>query len=213
MTNSGVALNPSIGAYELPNGWQLATIGDLFEIQQGKALSAAARTAEQRYPFLRTSNVLWGRLDLGTIDSMGMSAAERSRLALLPGDLLVCEGGEIGRAAVWAGEIPNCYYQNHIHRLRPRYDNALPLFFSYWLQLAFTRLGVYEGAGTKTTIANLSQGRLSALEVPLPPLEDQRHIAGVLSTIQQAREANYRKSVALDRVFMSAMSNLLVGEL
>lgn len=177
----------SIGDYVIPTGWEIATIGDLFDIQQGKALSAAARTAIHRYAFLRTSNVLWGRINLSAVDSMGMSDSERSRLRLSSGDLLVCEGGDIGRAAVWEGEIADCYFQNHIHRLRPRDRRALPYFYAYWLQLAFTRLGVYEGAGTKTTIANLSRGRLAALEVPVPPLNEQRRIARILSTIQRAR--------------------------
>lgn len=188
MTLATLIAPASIGDHVLPTGWDLATIGDLFDIQQGKALSAAARTAAHRYPFLRTSNVLWGRVDLSTVDSMGMSDTERSRLLLSPGDLLVCEGGDIGRAAIWNGELADCYFQNHIHRLRPRDNFTLPEFYAYWLQYAFTRLGIYAGAGTKTTIANLSGGRLAALEVPLPPLDEQRRISRILSTVRQAEK-------------------------
>lgn len=189
MTVAQAEVLPNIGAYAVPAGWDIATIGELFSIQQGKALSAAARTASSRFPFLRTANVLWGNLDLTKVDRMGLSDVERAKLRLARGDLLVCEGGEIGRAAIWDGSIEECYFQNHIHRLRPLREDVSPSFYAYWLQLAFTRLGVYEGAGTKTTIANLSRGRLANLLVPVPPLEEQRRIARILSTIDQARLA------------------------
>ena len=179
----------SLGGHRLPTGWNVTIIGDLFQIQQGKALSAPARTANERFPFLRTSNVLWGALDLGHIDSMGMSDAERARLDLQEGDLLVCEGGEIGRCAVWRGELEQCYFQNHIHRLRPRDERVDTQFYVYWLQLAFTRLGVYSGAGTKTTIENLSGGRLAALKVPVPPMTEQIRVVRVMRSIQAAAVA------------------------
>lgn len=180
--------------------WPMARIGDIFDIQQGKALSVVARTATERFPFLRTANVLWGQLDLTTVDAMGMSEAERKLLKLEPGDLLVCEGGEIGRTAVWNGELTDCYHQNHIHRLRPRRE-ADPEFYQYWLQYAFTMTDLYEGAGTKTTIANLSQGRLSNLLIPAPPREEQRWIARILSTI---RDAKARADVVLGAVAVAA---------
>jgi type I restriction enzyme S subunit len=168
----------------------------VFDIQQGKALSAAARGASERFSFLRTSNVLWNQLDLRSVDAMGMSAQERSRLALVPGDLLVCEGGEIGRAAVWRGEMAECFYQNHIHRLRGRRELCAD-FFAFWFRYAFSMSDIYQGAGTRTTIANLSGGRLSALLVPFPPLEEQRRVSRILSTIQQAQAAGGAVSAAL----------------
>ncbi len=199
-----------IGDYVLPGGWQVATIGELFELQQGKALSAAARTAEERYPFLRTSNVLWGRVDLSSVDRMGMSETERSRLRLRDRDLLVCEGGEIGRAAVWHGEVDECYFQNHIHRLRARDECVLPEFYCFWLQVAFTRLGIYEGAGTKTTIANLSGGRLSALKVPQPPLDDQARIVRILAAINNSVDKG-SISLSARQVTRNALATRLLG--
>lgn len=168
--------------------WPMLRVGEVFDIQQGKALSAAARGAIDRHPFLRTSNVLWNRIDISSIDGMGMSEEDRFRLALRRGDLLVCEGGEIGRSAVWNAELDECSYQNHIHRLRSRRDIS-PEFFAFWFRYAFTMADLYRGAGTKTTIANLSMGGLSALLIPFPPLDEQRRIARILSTIQLARDA------------------------
>jgi type I restriction enzyme S subunit len=175
-----------IEGHALPAGWGVATLGELFTIQQGKALSPSARTGAERYPFLRTANVFWGRIDLSTVDEMSFSADERRRLALADGDLLVCEGGAIGRCAIWHTELTECYYQNHLHRLRALAETSHPPFYAYWLRGAFTSFGLYEGAGNKTTIPNLSRARLASLPVPVPPLPEQQRIARILSTIEHS---------------------------
>ncbi len=173
----------------LPEEWRVVRLGDLFDIKQGKALSSKKHAADgQRRPFLRTANVLWGQLNLRTLDSMEFSPAEEARLTLLPGDLLTCEGGDIGRTAIWQGELAQCYFQNHLHRLRVKRLYVDPQFFMYWLQAAFQILQPYKGEGNRTTIPNLSGSRLAAFPVPLPPLPEQSAIAHVLSTVQQAKE-------------------------
>lgn len=172
----------------LPKDWDLAKLGDIFSIQQGKALSQKNQTGKSPKPFLRTANVLWGYLDLSTIDQMDFTEEEVEKLHLKPNDLLVCEGGDIGRTAIWRGEIHNCLCQNHIHRLRLILLDAEPLFFMYWMQAAINILGLYEGEGNKTTIPNLSKARLSKFLVPLPPLPEQQRIASVLSAVQEARD-------------------------
>src|SRR5439155_11732142 len=79
--------------------WPTTTVGDLFDIGAGKSVTPAARHGERRYPFLRTANTLWGRLDLTKVDSMHFSDEEIATKSLQKGDLLVCEGGDIGRSA------------------------------------------------------------------------------------------------------------------
>jgi type I restriction enzyme S subunit len=141
----------------LPEGWHLATIADLFDIQQGKALSPKAKEGISPKPFLRTANVLWGHLDLTNVDEMDFSDEEVNRLELKKGDLLVCEGGDIGRTAMWEGQLSICMYQNHIHRLRKKVWDIDPTFFMFWMQSAITQQGLYAGEGNKTTIPNLSK--------------------------------------------------------
>ena len=192
----------------LPQEWQVVRLGEVFDITQGKSLSAKQNKGIRPRPFLRTSNVYWGYLDLSKLDVMDFTEEEEQKFALQPGDLLVCEGGDVGRTAMWAGQMQGIYYQNHLHRLRARDNNVNPAFVMYWLQTAFTLLNLYSGSSNKTTIPNLSQGRLAVFPIPLPPLPEQRAIAHVLRTVQRAKEATDGVIAALKELKKSLMQHL-----
>lgn len=183
------AMNPS---------WTWRPLGELFEIGAGKTMSAAARSGAHKIPFLRTSNVLWDEIDLSSVDEMSIPEHELPAKLLQPGDLLVCEGGEIGRAAIWNGEIEPMAFQNHLHRLRPVVREVEPHFYVYFLQSAFTQLGLFQGSANKTTIPNLSRSRLAALEVPLPTIDEQRAIVTILGLVRKAI-VTHDKLMALTR--------------
>lgn len=183
-------------------------MGELFAVGAGKTMSAAARAGEDKVPFLRTSNVLWDEIDLAVVDAMAIPERELAEKCLEPGDLLVCEGGEIGRAAIWEGGPGPMSFQNHLHRLRPKVDDVDPRFYVYFLQSAFTQLGIFEGAGNKTTIPNLSSGRLKALDVPHPPLYEQVATADALRHVQAARRLNARLIGTAEELKTAAMQQL-----
>jgi type I restriction enzyme S subunit len=192
----------------LPQEWRVVRLGEVFDIQQGKSLSPKSRNGSRKRPFLRTANVFWGYIDVASVDEMHFEEAEEKRLALQPYDLLVCEGGDIGRTAIWEGQLPLCLYQNHLHRLRASRSDVSPVFYMYWMQAAWKLLNLYGGEGNKTTIPNLSRSRLASFAIPLPPLAEQRAIAHVLRTVQQAREATERVIAALRDLKKSLMRHL-----
>lgn len=179
-----------IGSY--PDHWQIKRFDSIFEVQQGKQVSKKNRIGGNQHPFLRTKNIFWGRLDLSELDEMHFTDAEEKRLSLVPGDLLVCEGGDIGRTAIWQGERDCCYYQNHLHRARVKDNTSDARFVLYWLWYAFEIGNIYFGRGNVTTIPNLSQSKLCELPLPVPPLPEQKKIAGILNIVQKSIEQQER---------------------
>ncbi len=192
----------------LPEEWRVVRLGEVFDIQQGKALSRKKDKGLRPRPFLRTANVFWGRLDLSNLDQMDFSEEEEKKYALKPGDLLVCEGGDVGRTAIWEGQLKNVYYQNHLHRLRAKSQDVEPRVVMYWMQASMTLLGLYLGTSNKTTIPNLSRSRLASFAIPLPPLPEQRAIAYVLRTVQESKEATERVITVLRELKKSLMRHL-----
>jgi len=188
--------------------WPWRPLGDLFEIGAGKTMSQAAREGAGRVPFLRTSNVLWDEVDLSQLDMMALSAEELKEKSVQKGDLLVCEGGEIGRAAVWEGDLSPLAFQNHLHRLRPKNGDIYPRFYVYFLQSAFTQLGMFEGAGNKTTIPNISRNRLASLEVPHPPFEEQRAVARALALVRDGIRGHRNAVARAEELKRAAMREL-----
>lgn len=198
-----------------PSAWEVHRIDSAFDIQQGKQVSKRNRDGEHQRPFLRTKNVFWNYLDLTDLDQMHFSEAEQSRLELQANDLLVCEGGSIGRTALWNNEILGCLYQNHLHRLRVKDKKVSPKFGVFWLWYAFDVAKLYFGRGNVTTIPNLSSSRLAELPIPLPPLPEQQKIAHILSTVQRAIAAQERiiqtttelKKALLHKLFTEGLRN------
>jgi len=153
---------------EFPSTWKVDRVDSAFDIQQGKQVSKKNRDGDNQRPFLRTKNVFWNRMELSGLDEMHFTAAEETRLKLRTNDLLVCEGGSIGRTALWNGEVDGCLYQNHLHRLRAKGQKADAQFGAYWLWYAFDVAKLYFGRGNVTTIPNLSQSKLAELPMALP---------------------------------------------
>ena len=155
---------------EIPAGWFFSTLGELFKHNTGKALNAVNSKGEM-LRYITTSNLYWDRFDLSETRIMPFTEAEKEKCRAIKGDLLVCEGGDIGRAAIWPYE-ESIMIQNHIHKLRPRAQVSVR-FFYYVLNL-YKHEGLIGGKGIG--IQGLSSRELDKLIVPVPPIREQNEI-------------------------------------
>lgn len=167
--------------------WETVRLGDVADSLLGKTLPRGAGQTVDGFPYIRNVNVQWGRLDLEQLNSMPFSEKERTKYELLRGDLLVCEGGEIGRLSILNQDMPGIYFQNAIHRVRSN-SKIDPWFLALALE-GLVRSGGLEGIATRVTIAHLNQTKLRGLELPLPPLAEQRRIVDLIGALDDAIEA------------------------
>lgn len=159
--------------------WPVVRLGDHVEACLGKMLDAKKNKGTPQ-PYLGNSNVRWGKFDLTDLAEMRFEPHEEARYSLLEGDLVVCEGGEPGRCAIWTGPA-GMKVQKALHRIRTKssLDNY---YLFYWLQHV-ARTGLLEPYFTGTTIKHLTGRALVALEVPLPPIGIQRAMVDVLKQL------------------------------
>ena len=172
-----------------PAGWQQTILGELFNHNTGKALNSANRDGIMK-DYLTTSNVYWNKFDFTVIKQMSFKESELDKCTVTKGDLLVCEGGDIGRSAIWNYDYDICI-QNHIHRLRPKIDLCVPFYYYTLAYLKENNLIGGKGIG----LLGLSSNALHKIEIPLPPLAEQQRIVQkikelflVLDNIQKALE-------------------------
>lgn len=197
----------------VPESWELLSIGDLFETQLGKMLSQKSKVGDAPKAYLRNKNVQWGRIDTDDLLRMDFNDREAEKFQLQKGDLLVCEGGEVGRAALWDGSIADCYYQKALHRLRPKTDQITNEFMVHWMMFAFLLTNTYGVTGTRTTIAHLPEIKLKPLLVPVPMPDEQAEIVRALATVDQKHAVHQGKLGALQDIFRTLLHELMTAKL
>ena len=156
--------------FEIPDNWEWVRLGEIFQHNTGKALNASNRSGEL-LAYITTSNLYWNRFELNSLREMYFSKSEIEKCTVTKGDLLVCEGGDIGRAAIWLYDI-DIRIQNHIHRLRS-YSKICTEYY-YYLFFLYKHAGWIGGKGIG--IKGLSANALHSLLFPLPPLSEQYRI-------------------------------------
>lgn len=156
--------------FDIPSNWKWCYLGDLFSHVAGKALNAK-NTKGRKYKYLTTSNVYWDYFELSNLKEMYYTEDEIKKYSVKYGDLLVLEGGDVGRSAIWNLKESYCI-QNHIHRLRP-YININVKYF-YYVMMYFKYTGNILGRGIG--IKGLSAKALHCIKVPLPPIDEQSRI-------------------------------------
>jgi type I restriction enzyme S subunit len=198
---------------EIPQSWEVTQVREAFTSQLGKMLSPQAKHGLNMKPYLRNANVQWGHIDLSEVLEMHFEEKELLRFRLQYGDILVCEGGEVGRTAIWKDELPECYFQKAIHRLRPRDNQISSEFFLYHMERAFRYDNIYGITGTETTIAHLPQDKLLIMKIPKPPQEEQKAIVRILEACDSQITALEQELALYQELFRALLEELMSGRL
>jgi type I restriction enzyme, S subunit len=193
----------------IPDEWQVSSVGREFEIKLGKMLDAEKNVGVPK-PYLGNKAVQWGRIDYTDLPTVPMSHADLERFRLLKGDLLACEGGEVGRAAIWEAPLEECYYQKALHRLRPLRG------FNSQLMAAFLRrwadCGLLANYVTQTSIAHLPREKFMEVPIPVPPPPEQRAIVKALGDVDGLLGGLDRLISKKRDLKQAAMQQLLTGQ-
>lgn len=194
----------------IPKEWEVKSISEVFEIQLGKMLNKLAKTGKWSAPYLGNRAVQWDFVDCLAVEEMDFNPAERQKFSLLPGDLLICEGGDVGRTAIWRGEMDECFYQKAIHRLRPKSGRALPAFMLRYMRFARDN-GYFREFTTQSSIAHLTQEKLGAMLMLLPITDEQDRITRRFDSLDEMflRENSYLNKLRQQK--SGLMQDLLTG--
>jgi len=200
---------PEVGVeekpYALPSNWKWVRFDSVSNTRLGKMLDKAKNKGELR-PYLRNTNVQWFNFEIDDLKSMRFEEHELDEYRVTPGDLVICEGGEPGRCAVWQGDVEDMFIQKALHRARP-WLGISPFFLQFCLKVD-AHSGFLNQFFTGATIKHFSGEKLAKYPVPLPPLPEQHRIVAKVDQLMalcdqlktrltQARQLNEQVASAL----------------
>lgn len=150
-------------------------------------LDSKKQTGKAQFPYLANYNVQWFNFDLRTLKQMDFDEADQVEFALQPGDLMVCEGGEVGRCAIWKGELEHCFFQKAVHRVRCNTELVLPEYLMWWFKIHSDYNGFSDIVGSKATIAHLPGEKLKKLLIPMPVIGLQQQFVRFLNQSDKSK--------------------------
>ena len=168
-------------------------------------LDTKKQTGLNNYPYLANANVQWFKFNLENLNEMDFDVNERTEFELCDGDLLVCEGGEIGRCAVWHNELQPCFFQKALHRVRCNREIIHPDYLSWWFKYNCEYNGFESISGAKATIAHLPGVKLKQLDVVVPPLDLQNQFADFVAQVDKSKLAVQKSLEQLEILKKSLM--------
>ena len=219
---SAVGTNDGVLA-DLPPGWRWTRLGELADVVGGVTKDSKRQSDPSfvEVPYLRVANVQRGRLDLSKISTIRVPPARAAALLLLPGDVLLNEGGDrdkLGRGWVWDGQIPDCIHQNHVFRARVIDDSIVPRLLS-WAANVIGGPWCESNGIQSVNLASISLKKIRLMPVPVPPVELQPAIAAKIADrlagiehLHRDLDAALNRSKALRRSLLEeAFSGRLTG--
>ena len=175
--------------------WTYKKLGEVCDSELGKTLNSSKDKGELR-PYLCAVNVLWDKFDLSILKETRFEEDELDRYSVKKGDLLVCEGGDVGRAAIWNDETV-IQYQNALHRIRFKGD-VIPRFCLFYLRHLKDN-GTLDAKYAKgVTIKHLVKSSLLSIPIPIPPIKEQEEICSLLDKLSLVIEKKKQQVKELD---------------
>ena len=201
---------------DVPEQWEVAALRHKYSQCLGKMLDSKRFTGSHSLHYLRNTDVQWDRINIEDLPTMDIPSAEYDRYTVQQGDLLVCEGGEVGRCALWSGGLDLCGFQKVLHRLRPRNANQdLPRFMYYVLR-AVAKGNAFND-GHLSTIAHLTGDKLRAYRFPYPPVAEQESLVNFLDvSLKQVDQviSTALREISLIREYRTRLiSDVVTGKL
>ena len=164
--------------FDIPESWSWCTLGEIYTHTTGKALKKTNNKGTLR-KYITTSNLYWNSLDFTEVREMYFTDDELEKCTIKKGDLILCNGGDVGRAAIWNYDYDICY-QNHVSRLRPKNKDISNSFFLYLIMI-YKQQGMLNGKGVGIT--SLSASDLLSAVIPLPPYPEQQRIVSKIEEL------------------------------
>lgn len=165
--------------FDIPESWMWVHLNQIAESGLGKTLDKAKNTGEL-CPYLCSINVYWNGISLEKVKEAKFTEDDKVKYRLQRGDLLICEGGDVGRSAIWDSD-EEMYYQNALHRVR-FYGHVLPQYFKMVIE-CYKGIGIIDEYSKGMTIKHLVQNALYAMALPLPPLAEQQRIVAKIEEL------------------------------
>ena len=194
----------------MKSGWVTKKLGEVCEVQLGKMLDKAKNKGKP-YPYLANLSVRWRSFDLSNLRTMPFMDSEIEKFSLRPGDVLMCEGGEPGRCAIWQILDSDIKFQKAVHRIRSR-GNVEPAYLVAYFESIVDTPG-FQSRLTGATIKHLPRERLLEIPIPIPPLAEQKRIVAKIDAAFEKIDklkANAEKNLAnAKELFQSALDEAM----
>jgi len=197
--------------------WQLVEVGSVADVQGGLQVTAARKSLPIEVPYLRVANVYRDRLDLSEVKTIRATENEVTRTKLLPRDMLVVEGHgnpeEVGRAALWNGEVADCVHQNHLIRVRFDLSKVSPAFACAYLNTPGGRQHLLRAGKTTSGLNTISVSNVRAAPIALPPLVAQTAYGARIADIDRMKAVHQLAGLETANLFASLQHRAFRGEL
>jgi type I restriction enzyme, S subunit len=193
--------------------WDIKLFKDICDSKLGKMLDKQKQEGlKSKAYYLGNRHVQWGRFELEDLPKMGFKEEELEKYSLQKGDILICEGGEVGRCAIWQWDNKEIYYQKALHRARIKNNLVAPEYLQNVMYL-YSKRGGFKDFTTTATIAHLTAAKLNMLPIPVPPKELQDEFTSIYYKIQHEKELLIKGKENLKTLYNSLLQSAFKGEM